>query len=377
MATAAISAMWNPYRTLNIDPDTSDFTCIGYASSQGRPCSNRITAANCRAACDLLDSIAATDPRDTNTLGELLEELAPTVLCRTAHQHQADKFVEQWTREIRRLVASRRRPSDSQQRIATHSSIPGFDPYITLYTEPYGFRCVGHSVRENGRCNKPISSRNHDAACNLLDLMAQRSFSMREFRHLFEMLASRALCKRHRWQTEEVVVRWLGLVYDTAPEEEARSATDASPRRQSAEESEENANGSISDGSDDEGSGTPFDFELQSNPDSVSEILPPEDGIALIPPEAPTPPAIPVSSPTTSTPPTPTTPNHATPAVARKEYKREDICSICEERWGETPEPAIVWCQKQCGQNYHRSCMDKWIEERENVQRRTANCGQW
>ncbi|KAK4693174.1 hypothetical protein P7C71_g4176, partial [Lecanoromycetidae sp. Uapishka_2] len=90
---------WDASVVLKTDPDAPGFTCVGYAPSQGRRCHNRIAAANRQEASKLLDRISRRNP-SSSRIEDLLESLAPLLLCKRYHQNQADFMVQKWNERI-------------------------------------------------------------------------------------------------------------------------------------------------------------------------------------------------------------------------------------------------------------------------------------
>ncbi|KAJ5267112.1 hypothetical protein N7478_009920 [Penicillium angulare] len=74
--------------------------CAGYAPSQGRRCHARTNARGRRSAMMLLNE-GTKDLRAGRSIDELLEDLAPHVLCTRFHQNQALDLARRWKRDLR------------------------------------------------------------------------------------------------------------------------------------------------------------------------------------------------------------------------------------------------------------------------------------
>ncbi|KAJ5553864.1 hypothetical protein N7513_003823 [Penicillium frequentans] len=99
---------------IHLEPDKEPW-CAGYAPSQGRRCHASTNAHGRRCAMSLLDE--ATEALHAGRcIDDLLDELAPHVLCRRWHQSQASDLTSRWKKQIRsymRSHSSSRRESTS------------------------------------------------------------------------------------------------------------------------------------------------------------------------------------------------------------------------------------------------------------------------
>lgn len=80
-----------------------DRTCVGWAVSQGRRCHNPTNAQNRRKACALLDKGTRKLETGERRIDDLLEEIAPLLLC-WRHKDQACSVVDQWKTSVRRSI---------------------------------------------------------------------------------------------------------------------------------------------------------------------------------------------------------------------------------------------------------------------------------
>ncbi|KAJ5664391.1 hypothetical protein N7507_005122 [Penicillium longicatenatum] len=100
---------------IKLEPEKEPF-CAGYAPSQGRRCHASTNAYGRRRAMNLLDE-ATEELHAGRCIDDLLEELAPHVLCRRWHQSQASDLIARWQKNIRsfmRLQSPSRRESTPQ-----------------------------------------------------------------------------------------------------------------------------------------------------------------------------------------------------------------------------------------------------------------------
>ncbi|KAL4796461.1 hypothetical protein BDV19DRAFT_361025 [Aspergillus venezuelensis] len=89
---------------INLYPDEEPY-CAGYAPSQGRRCHNRTNARGRKTAMSLLNK-GTKDLYAGRDIEGLLYELAPNVLCTRSHQSQDNNLVGKWLRKIDRFLDS-------------------------------------------------------------------------------------------------------------------------------------------------------------------------------------------------------------------------------------------------------------------------------
>ncbi|KAL2802371.1 hypothetical protein BJX63DRAFT_437929 [Aspergillus granulosus] len=89
---------------LKLDPEGEPH-CAGIAVSKGRRCQLRTNQYGRRTALSLLDKGTA-DLRAGLCIDDILQDLAPHVLCTRWHQGQASTLVSQWQRRVDRYLAS-------------------------------------------------------------------------------------------------------------------------------------------------------------------------------------------------------------------------------------------------------------------------------
>lgn len=89
---------------IKLEPEKEPW-CAGYAPSQGRRCHARTNAHGRRSAMTLLNE-GTKDLRAGRSIDTLLEDLAPHVLCTRFHQSQAADLTRRWKRQVRTYLDS-------------------------------------------------------------------------------------------------------------------------------------------------------------------------------------------------------------------------------------------------------------------------------
>lgn len=89
---------------IKLEPEEEPW-CAGYAPSQGRRCHMRTNARGRRSAMMLLNE-GTKDLQAGRNIDILLEDLAPHVLCTRFHQNQASDLVRRWKRQVRTYLDS-------------------------------------------------------------------------------------------------------------------------------------------------------------------------------------------------------------------------------------------------------------------------------
>ncbi|KAJ6044030.1 uncharacterized protein N7446_002226 [Penicillium canescens] len=90
---------------IKLEPEKEPW-CAGYAPSQGRRCHARTNARGRSSAMMLLNE-GTKDLRAGRSIDTLLEDLAPHVLCTRFHQSQASDLSCRWKRQVRTYLDSR------------------------------------------------------------------------------------------------------------------------------------------------------------------------------------------------------------------------------------------------------------------------------
>ncbi|KAJ6132689.1 hypothetical protein N7471_007904 [Penicillium samsonianum] len=89
---------------IKLEPEEEPW-CAGYAPSQGRRCHVRTNARGRSSAMMLLNE-GTKDLRAGRNIDTLLENLAPYVLCTRFHQSQASDLARRWKRQVRTYLDS-------------------------------------------------------------------------------------------------------------------------------------------------------------------------------------------------------------------------------------------------------------------------------
>lgn len=97
---------WSPAEILDLDPNSSTFTCVGHAPSKGRRCRNAIACVNRQEGAKILLQMSRLDPR-SQRLDDKLYELASRLLCRRWHQGQVADMKRKWRCDIENHLARR------------------------------------------------------------------------------------------------------------------------------------------------------------------------------------------------------------------------------------------------------------------------------
>ena len=108
MAPVSLSRdVWDPYRVLDVAPNSPYSSCVGVASSTGRRCrwsfhSEQFSAEQRAAADNQLQSMLRMHPLDITQAD--LYALARNTLCRDFHQRQAGSVESDWRARIQRFM---------------------------------------------------------------------------------------------------------------------------------------------------------------------------------------------------------------------------------------------------------------------------------
>ncbi|KAJ6035933.1 hypothetical protein N7540_000212 [Penicillium herquei] len=94
---------------IKLEPEKEPW-CAGYAPSQGRRCHARTNARGRNSAMMLLNE-GTKDLRAGRSIDTLLEDLAPHVLCTRWHQTQASSLANRWKQQVRTYLNSQLAPA--------------------------------------------------------------------------------------------------------------------------------------------------------------------------------------------------------------------------------------------------------------------------
>lgn len=99
------TTQWSPAEILDLDPNSSAFTCVGHAPSKGRRCRNAIACVNRQEGAKILLQMSRLDPH-SQRLDDKLSELASRLLCRRWHQNQVADMKRKWRCSIESYLAA-------------------------------------------------------------------------------------------------------------------------------------------------------------------------------------------------------------------------------------------------------------------------------
>lgn len=121
---------------IKLEPEEEPW-CAGYAPSQGRRCHMRTNARGRRSAMMLLNE-GTKDLQAGWNIDILLEDLAPHVLCTRFHQNQASDLVRRWKRQVRTYLDSQvvstpyTRPARASSRMISETAAAEMEEKIAV-----------------------------------------------------------------------------------------------------------------------------------------------------------------------------------------------------------------------------------------------------
>lgn len=117
----ACAVLPNLSQIIRLEPENEPW-CAGYASSQGRRCHNRTNAAGRSRAMHLLGH-GTKALRAGQSIEEILESLAPHVLCKRFHQSQASDLASRWKKEVQSFLLSQELITSPRRQSAVSESL--------------------------------------------------------------------------------------------------------------------------------------------------------------------------------------------------------------------------------------------------------------
>lgn len=312
-------SLWSPTEVLKIDPDAPRFTCVGYAPSKGRRCHNPIAAANRQEASELLTRMSRIDP-SSSRLDSKLEALAPRLLCRRWHQNQAESITEKWNDRIERFVAAK----VAREEVIENTSL-------------------ATSIADARRTLRALSNAIESSRVTLA-------------RDIMQAPSRRRIPTASRIETSSSAPR------AESSDHHSTVLLSESQREAAAEQGQERQRQQILVPSTEQPHAVPVSpvtsQEIPENHVQQEEILEASQPVE--------------ESETASIQSAPT----QEPSAAEEHHiwsrrRIERDCSICCEDLSNGE--SLVWCKTQCGQNYHRECINTWLETNEH----TKTCPYW
>lgn len=384
------NSSWDASDVLKVDPNAPGFTCVGWAPSKGRRCHNSIAAANRQEAAKLLSRISKLDP-SSSRIEDLLDSLAPRLLCKRHHQNQACDFTEKWNDRIERYRdAETAREEARERRHAREARERRLERAVEAETAREEARERRHArerrerrieralVAESAREEAREERRTREARERM-----NTPVEVNETAHLSEALtnATRTLVALSSAIEASRTMLSNYNVPTSSPEElstvaELRSSTSQFQTEEPAgniaalvavaealiEQGQERVQHQTS---------MPPTEPVQADPVSQSTIQVVPDLIIHqdVPRQASRSASEePETLDTYSAPTEEPSPEEPHTGVRRR---LEGDCSICCEAL-ESGE-GLTWCEAQCGQNYHQGCINLWLETGEH----TKTCPYW
>ncbi|KAJ5975917.1 hypothetical protein N7481_009624 [Penicillium waksmanii] len=356
---------------INLQPDREPW-CVGYAPSKGRRCHASTNANGRRCAIDILDE-ATEDLRAGDSINDLLKELAPYVLCRRFHQNQASDLARRWRKQVSSFVESRR-SSPTQRTVQNTTGIRRQAPREQtseeqievqlreikqrieelLWIEDFdGFPATSlrsQVVNDARRMMRTVGATNSSSTTTAIDNISQpRSDSItpveRPIRNLSD--STRSQSSRNSASSREI------LVTSSQPSSRRSEATTTMPPTSDsvpqAVNTERPPHSSVSATRKARVSRRPAEGEC---------------GICLCPLQEP-------QSYGTEDEEEEDEEDEEDEETDEEEDEGQDDNHDSEDEQGyysdddepevEVEEDGLVWCKAQCGVNYHRECIEKWL----------------
>ncbi|KAL1884919.1 hypothetical protein Plec18167_001575 [Paecilomyces lecythidis] len=363
-------------------------TCVGFAVTQGRRCRCRIHQLNRQKACSFLERGTRDLEQGRNITG-LLEQLAPLVLCKQFHQSQQYNLASRWEQEVEDFRRRQDQVSSTSTTPVRNNRLLSSSPFSSSSSPSTLAYSEGRNYRRHG---SPDEVCNAQRMADILQRMNDR------LERMVEILEDSGETPAR--QRENAIVPVADR--DTQREESTISARPAISR--SASRTVEPDNTSV------EGSSASASTErtAERTSDTTSEMRPSASSATGATPFTIAPAS---SSRRTSSSSSPVTvslvrvpeidfnmtiPTSTTTAISTTTARRtvtqkpvEGDCSICAnplihihaahedhstehiatENENENEPSRLSWCKAQCGNNYHKECIDQWVSTCESMSR--------
>ena len=302
-------SLWSPSEVLRLDPNSSGFTCIGYAPSKGRRCHNPIASANRQEAANILREMSMLDPH-SESLDKRLEGLAPRLLCRRWHQNQASNMKTLWRNEIEKHYPA-------TVRIERYAIV---ERYSVIYAPSVAATSTLVRMRAEPRTTSQTTSL---AAHSSVQVSAP------------EPLPVAPITEARRRTRSHNDLNGQESRPQAEPSPTSSTQPDVTLQERNLPEPNSPPTSPVSESTRNTSSTAPQDRTAISR-----EALHESSSIE------------PVTEPTTKQEP-PEEPLHA-----HTRRTIEGDCSICCEEL--STDDATVWCKAQCRQNFHVDCINTW-----------------
>ncbi|KAH8698937.1 hypothetical protein BGW36DRAFT_377000 [Talaromyces proteolyticus] len=329
-----------------------DHHCTGIATTQHRRCRLTTNARNRSAACSLIDEGSALLASGEECIDDILEELAPLTLCVRWHQYQASGVASQWSEKVDKFV-QRRRASSTRRTGGRRSSDRRSSPNTGHGDQGYQFFFGGPIQIQFQQNNIFFNIGSHDASPDVVSGSAsagRTSTSTAINSPSSQIRTSSTALARSTQQvspTTRVATSRSGAATNTTTPRQrqiAAAATTTTPRRLPAPSRQrtttvtrkpiegecgicyrsifgdrEDDDSEVDDDSED-------DDDYKDDDDSEDDDDYKDDD-----------------------------------SEDDDDYSDESESESESGITPRTPQEPLVWCKAQCGQNYHKSCMDLWI----------------
>ncbi|CAG8893653.1 unnamed protein product [Penicillium egyptiacum] len=360
---------------IKLEPEKEPW-CAGYAPSQGRRCHYRTNGPGRSCAMHLL-SQGTQALRAGQSIEDILEDLAPHVLCKRFHQSQASDLATRWKNQVRSFLRSQspitsprrqsrdalvseslnaRRQTSEERCLRLEKEIFEMQRMLARLQDAHHDSAVPNNARHNATVLTPTPSTN---AGNTLDANYQ---------------GPRASSTGHADQ----IPRERGILPPVSRQQSTNTTRTQAVRH----------TGSISWIRSRDVIAQSISIQVVTNT-TATEAARPQASVRMSNFESgrTTPPHVHSSSP----PPRPVqrrteqaVASVARPPIAPRRTVEGD-CGIClhtlheatddtsvagddtddeDEHNGDEEEryEDLVWCKAQCGVNFHKTCMDQWLE---------------
>ncbi|CAI7648239.1 unnamed protein product [Penicillium pancosmium] len=335
---------------INLQPDSEPW-CAGYAPSRGRRCQASTNAHGRRCAMDILDE-ATEDLRAGDSIDDLLKELAPYVLCRRFHQNQASDLARRWRKQVSSFVESRRssptqrtvqnntgirrqvprrqtseeqfevRLREMKQRIEELLWIEDFDGLPATSLRSQVLNDARHMIRTIGAINNSPTTPTDNIAQPRGDFITPVETPIRSLSDSTRSEISRnSASSRERLATSSEPSSLRSEATTTMP-----PTSDSAPQAVNTQRSTHSTESATRKAREPQSYGTDDEEEEEDEGDEETDEEEDEGH------------------------------DDSDDSGDEQGYYSDD-----DEPEVEVEEDGLVWCKAQCGVNYHRECIEKWL----------------
>lgn len=303
---------------IKLEPEKEPW-CAGYAPSQGRRCHNPTNARGRSSATRLLNE-GTKELRAGRRIDTLLKDLAPHVLCkRPNHQNQASELVAQWQRQVHSFLRS--------QSPLTPSRSPARQP-----------RGIVHS----GTHEENVDEQFFAIYQSFHDATVEEFSRIQPFRHIPAVVPDPP--------------NNASIIRNTNTRSGFSTSTESSTvMTQPTRIINQSTNTAISEATNTTRAPVSRQAEPRATLRTTAPIRPTrrpvegDCGICLFPLQEPHSDSI----------------DEASDAEDADDNNYDDVENNDDKEEEEEEEP-LVWCKAQCGINFHKKCIDQWLETTHN-----------